>query len=457
MNNNIISLHRYATKEGQMIAITFPMKEPFKTLVKQLNSRRWCDVHKWVYVENTPDNLREIYNKFKGLARIDTKDFYTRAISCRTKHGIVKLIHCAHSKKIFIDLPTDAKPEWTEKLKSFESSYYIKDTSQWTIPSGNENYCRIKEYFIAQGCMLTIKNINRSKIHKKPAINKWYYGKPIDLNYMREYKNMLILKRSKPNTAKCYISMFTRFLAYFYSKKISELSKTEIISYMLWEINQNGISATVQNQLINAIKYYYEKVLGNPREIYNLPRPKITKNEPLVLNKIEVQNILTEINNIKHKCIISLIFSAGLRRSELLNLKVNDIDLERKTVFIYKGKGGKDRISILAETTIRYINEYLKQYRPKYWLFEGQKGGQYSAESIWKIFNRLKKRCCVNKKGNVHLLRHTFATYLLESGTDIRYIQKLLGHSSIKTTEIYTHIANNDLVKIKSPIDDLGI
>ena len=111
----------------------------------------------------------------------------------------------------------------------------------------------------------------------------------------------------------------------------------------------------------------------------------------------------------------------------------------------------------MAETTIRYINEYLKQYRPKYWLFEGQKGGQYSAESIWKIFNRLKKRYCVNKKGNVHLLRHTFATYLLESGTDIRYIQKLLGHSSIKTTEIYTHIANNDLVKIKSTIDDLGI
>ena len=176
-----------------------------------------------------------------------------------------------------------------------------------------------------------------------------------------------------------------------------------------------------------------------------------------MLNKKELQNILTGIGNIKHKCILSLIFSAGLRRNELLNLKLRDIDFERRTVFIHKGKGSKDRISILAETTFKYIQDYLDIYHPKNWLFEGQKGGQYSAESIWKIFERIKKQLGITKKGSVHLLRHTFATQLLESGTDIRYIQKLLGHSSLRTTEIYTHIANNDLLKIKSPIDDLGI
>src|SRR4030042_2920502 len=267
MHHKIISLHRYATKDGRMIAITFPMAEPFKTLVKQLNGRRWCDVHKWVYVKNTPDNLREIFNKFKGLACIAAKDFFTGANLYRTKHSTVYMINCARSKKIFIDLPADVKPEWTEKLKDFESAYYIKETGQWAVPFSNENYCRIKEYFIAQGCILTIKNINRSKVHTKPAINKWYYGKPIDLNYMREYKNMHVMKRTKQNTAKCYISMFTRFLVYFYGKEINALTKTDIINYMLWEIYQNSISATTQNQLINAIKYYYEKVLGNPREI----------------------------------------------------------------------------------------------------------------------------------------------------------------------------------------------
>jgi integrase/recombinase XerD len=154
---------------------------------------------------------------------------------------------------------------------------------------------------------------------------------------------------------------------------------------------------------------------------------------------------------------MSLIFSAGLRRQELLNLKVHDIDMERKVISIHKGKGNKDRISILAETTARHINEYVSQYKPKCWLFEGQVGGQYSAESVWKIFDRLKKRFSIGKKRNVHLLRHTFATNLLETGTVIRYIQKLLGHYSIKTTEVYKHIANNNLLKIKSPIDQLGI
>jgi len=268
---------------------------------------------------------------------------------------------------------------------------------------------------------------------------------------------MLTLKRLSPNTAKCYISMFTRFLTYFGGKDINTLAKTDIVNYILWEIRQNGISATIQNQLINAVKYYYEKVQGRPREMYDMPRPKTIKNEPTVLNNEELQMILLGIKNIKHRCTISLIFSAGLRRQELLNLKVHDIDMERKVINIHKGKGNKDRISILAETAVRHINEYVLQYNPKCWLFEGQEGGQYSAESVWKIFDRIKKQHSIGKKGNVHLLRHTFATNLLEAGTDIRYIQKLLGHCSIKTTEVYTHIANNNLQKIKSPIDQLGI
>lgn len=158
-----------------------------------------------------------------------------------------------------------------------------------------------------------------------------------------------------------------------------------------------------------------------------------------------------------NKCIISLIFSAGLRRNELLNLRVHDIDIERKVITIHHGKGNKDRISLLADTTIKHIQEYILRYKPKYWLIEGQYGEQYSSESIWKIFSSLKKRYNIEKKGNVHLLRHTFATNLIESGTDIRLIQKLLGHNSLKTTEKYTHIANNRLLNIKSPIDNLEI
>jgi len=151
------------------------------------------------------------------------------------------------------------------------------------------------------------------------------------------------------------------------------------------------------------------------------------------------------------------LFSTGIRRNELINLKPEDIDFERKIVTIKKGKGDKSRISILSEFSVKWLKQYMDEYKPGNWLFVGQTGGQYSGSSIWKIFDHLKKQCKIDKKGSVHLLRHTFATSLLEAGTDIRYIQSLLGHNSLKTTQIYTHVANNELIKIKSPMDNLDI
>jgi integrase/recombinase XerD len=171
----------------------------------------------------------------------------------------------------------------------------------------------------------------------------------------------------------------------------------------------------------------------------------------------ELINIFKGLKNLKHKCMICLFYLAGIRRKELLNLKTEDIDYERKTISIQKGKGDKTRISLLSDISVKLLKEYIEEYKPKEYLFEGQKGGKYSAGSIWKIFDRLKSQAEIDKKGSVHMLRHTFATSLLEAGTDIRYIQALLGHSSIKTTEIYTHVSTHVISKIKSPMDNLGI
>ena len=445
------------TGEGEMIGIDFPMEEPFKTLVKQLNGRKWSYARKCLFVKNTSDNLKQIRDKFKGLAQIHADELFKNKNLNKKRSGVVHMIICYKRNRIFLQCSSEIRQEWKKESYAYSGAYYLQETGQWTIPKTDENYEQIRKYFLSHHCIVSSRHINRSYLTEKPVIKRWYDGMPVDENCMNEYRSMHIMKRLSPNTIKTYISMFRKFLAYFYGKNIKELKKEEIINYILWEINQNNISATVQNQLINAIKYYYEKVLGRPKEIYYLPRPKIRKSEPVVLNKKELQNILGGLNNIKHKCIMSLIFSGGLRREELLNLKVKDIDIERKIIFVRKGKGGKDRITILAETTMNYLKEYLKKYNPKYWLFEGLEGGRYSSVSVWKIFNRLKIKYGINKKGNVHLLRHTFATYLLESGTDIRYIQKLLGHSSVKTTQTYTHVANHELAKIKSPIDELEI
>ncbi len=454
MVKDIIRLHRYETSEGAMIAISFPMTEPYKSIVKQLTGRRWCEVNKWIYVKNTPGNLKEIFDRFRGIAWVDSRDFFNQSPE---QSADVQITNNIQKKVTYLHFPRGAKADWIDRIMKIENAFHVFKTGDWAIPGNNENYTMVTGYFVEQGCAIKVKNIGSECISKKKDVKSGVHLSVYGSAYLKKYKQMLSLKRVSQFTCKCYLSMFQRFLSHFNGRDINQVNKNEIMDYLLWEIERNNISMSVQNQLVNAIKYYYEKVLGRPREIYDLPRPRFGKPEPVVLNGHELSAIFSGVKNIKHRCIISLIFSAGLRRRELINLRLQDIDMERKIIHIHSGKGNKDRISILAETTEKHLDEYIKYYKPTYWLFEGGQGKQYSTESVWKIFDKLKKQSHIEKRGNVHLLRHTFATNLLEAGTDVRYIQKLLGHSSLKTTEIYTHIANNNLSKIKSPIDQLGI
>lgn len=175
---------------------------------------------------------------------------------------------------------------------------------------------------------------------------------------------------------------------------------------------------------------------------------------PKVLSKNEVKKILDSCSNIKHYCILLLIYSAGLRRSELINLKVSDINSERMIINIIGAKGKKDRISLLSENTLKLLRKYYKKYKPVNYLFEGMNGGKYSPTSVAKILKKATLKAGLQKNVTPHMLRHSFATHLLEQGTDLRYIQELLGHNSSKTTEIYTHVSKKAIAKIKNPVDD---
>ena len=220
-------------------------------------------------------------------------------------------------------------------------------------------------------------------------------------------------------------------------------------------IRERVISLSQQNQRINAIKFYYEKVLGRVKEFYDIERPRRERKLPTVLSKEEVKLMLDNTDNLKHKCILTTIYSGGLRRSELIELKVKDIDSSRKLIKIRNAKGKKDRYTILSGTLVKLLREYYKVYRPKEWLFEGQDGGQYSASSIEKIFHRAIHKAGIQKEVTPHSLRHSFATHLLEQGINLRYIQEILGHESPKTTQIYTHVATHEIGNIKNPLDDL--
>ncbi len=257
------------------------------------------------------------------------------------------------------------------------------------------------------------------------------------------------------NTQKTYLHYLGLFCEHFDNVDLNDIDSRKIETFFYEMIQNNQLSYSAQSQYINAIKFYYEKVLGKPKNVYNLPRPRKPQSLPKVLSKNEIKKILDVTSNIKHKCIITLLYSAGLRRSELLNLKVKDIDSERMVLMINGSKGKKDRVTLLSSKILNLLRQYYKEYKPEIFLIEGEEGGKYSATSISKILKKYATKAGIRKNVTPHMLRHSFATYLLEQGTDLRYIQELLGHNSSKTTEIYTHISKKAIDKIVNPIDDI--
>ena len=269
-------------------------------------------------------------------------------------------------------------------------------------------------------------------------------------------EKQLILRRYSRSTIKTYKSFFIQFLLFIKTNNPEELEKADIMEFLLYGVNKKNWSDSSQNQAVNAIKFYYEKILGQERSLYEL-RPRRGTKLPGIFSEQEIVKIFSVVENIKHKSILMIIYSAGLRIGECVKLRKEDINFERKSVFVVAGKGKKDRYSVLSNKVIELLQKYLELYKPDYWLFEGQEGGQYSTRSIQKIFRRAVKEAKVNPYSTVHTLRHSFATHLLERGTDLRYIQMLLGHNSPETTEIYTHITRKAREKLCSPLDFLDI
>lgn len=263
-----------------------------------------------------------------------------------------------------------------------------------------------------------------------------------------EYLLKLELKRYSDNTVRNYVACFESFINHYYEIDPINLNENDVRKY-LQKLIQDGKSNSYVNLAINSIKFFYEIVHGMPNRFYSIERPRKEKQLPEVLSKEEIIKIINNTNNIKHRCIVGLLYSSGLRRAELLNLNVTDIDSKRMVVIIKNAKGNKDRISVLSPSILKDLQKYYKEYRPEKYLFEGQKGDKYSVTSVLNIISTAAKKAGIRKKVTPHMLRHSFATHLLENGTDIRHIQLLLGHSSTKTTEIYTHVANRSFMEIK--------
>ena len=273
---------------------------------------------------------------------------------------------------------------------------------------------------------------------------------------LKTFHDWLQSRRYSPNTIKSYIESISIFLRYFPTKEVEEIENEDLIEFNNQYILKNGFSSSYQNQVVNGIKLFYRSIHQTRFDVQLVHRPKRAKTLPNVLSKEEVKAILEAPSNLKHRMMLSMIYACGLRRSELLNLRFKDILSDRLLLHIKQSKGKKDRVVPLSLRLLHELRDYYRVYRPTTYLFEGQESGRpYSEASLQKVLKSALYQSKINKPVTLHWLRHSYATHLLESGTDLRYIQELLGHSSSRTTEIYTHVSRKSLEQIKSPFDSL--
>ncbi|MDF2672067.1 MAG: integrase [Clostridiales bacterium] len=331
----------------------------------------------------------------------------------------------------------DYSPERIAKIKTMSGYKWDVLEKVWKIPYTEENL---------------------------ESLKRLYNNERIDIIFQQNHENervidsleeTLKLKGYSFKTKKQYRAHTNRF-ASFINKDISTVDSQEIRKYILFLLDEQQVSHTYANQAISALKFLYKEVLKKNTLIESLPRPKKEKKLPNVLSFQDVMKVLGALRNEKHRTILFLIYSAGLRVGEVVKLTAQDIDSHRMLIHIVQGKGRKDRYTVLSEIALEQLRKYYKLYKPEKWLFPGQNPKEYiTVRTVERIFENACAAAKITRKVSVHSLRHSFATHLLEGGTDLRYIQELLGHESSKTTEIYTHVTEKSIAKIQSPLDKM--
>ena len=447
----------YVDVFGRKIILKLPKNESDIRFIRSLRYSNWDSKQYCWVVPHFPGNLELIKDFFKEriteLNLHETQDVRSKGehykvaknevLCIKTTTGRLKLVFGFHKAL-------------TYAIKKMPFHYWDAKNKWWTIPYSDIFLQTIKDLAKAENIAWRYEEETASETDKRPKPS------PYDIpNYRRvpeEYVLKLRELRYSEKTITTYRNNFEEFINYHHRYEIDKIDEHQIIAFLRYLVMDRKVSSSYQNTSINAVKFYYERVLGGQRKFYFIERPHKEKTIPVVLSEQEVQQLIQSVGNIKHKAILMTIYSAGLRISECINLKITDIDSERMQIRVEQGKGKKDRYTLLSTKTLQVLRQYFTSYKPKEWLFEGAKEREpYSTTSIQVIFREALKTSAIKKPATVHTLRHSFATHLLENGTDLRYIQSLLGHESSKTTEIYTHITTKGFDQIKSPMDRLDI
>ena len=330
-------------------------------------------------------------------------------------------------------------------VKSIKETYWSKTLQCWYLKYSPENLDAIILLFKDK------TTVDKSKITKKALFKRNLTENQKEL--LNNFYLFLKGKRYSKSTIQTYLFFIADFINFYTSKKLEELTNRDVELFIEQVFIERNYSISTQRQFISAVKVF---ILFYPTTQINelvLERPKKSKKLPSVLSQEEVLNIIRVTQNLKHRAIIALIYSCGLRISELLNLKLTDFHLQRKQLVIKQAKGRKDRYVSLADSFMPLLSNYYHSYKPKIYFVEGKEHTKYSAESVRQFLKRSTLKAKIFKTVTPHTLRHSYATHLLENGVDIRYIQSLLGHARPETTMIYTHVRRKDLMSIQNPLD----
>lgn len=404
-----------------------------------------------------------------GVVQAIDFDYFYGKITCNLnrKPNII-LTHSEHNQTPVVKIVFDYSQSIISKLKETTNAKWSATQKCWFISREEFKLSLFFENFRQQAYVdySRLKNTGISSQNpEQTVIQPTYDLKIIKLNLspaiqaqIESFKKWMEQKRYAENSVKTYVHQLEIFFGYYSPKIPEEIRNNDITNFNTEFIIKNGLSATFQNQTVSALKLFYEKTFNRLIDIEKIERPLKSNPLPKVFSKPDLEKFFRAITNPKHKMAMMMIYSCGLRRSELVNLKLEHLDSKRKILSVINSKGKKDRVIPLSDRTLNMIKEHYHTQKPKQFLIEGQFSGKpLTPSSLHKVFEKAIEKARINKPYTIHCLRHSFATHLLENGTDLRFIQELLGHKSSKTTEIYTHVSNRSLQKIKNPFDDLNL
>ncbi len=437
-------------KNEKRIKLVFKFDPELVKKIKQLPGARWSQTllcwhipyrekyHEYL-IEQLGDNV--VLSKETAPQRVQETE------TSHIERKQIKILYDKWKELYFLEVPFHKK----DAIKKLEGAWWHPVEKKWSVFANPANLSRLKEIFDQKSFRFTIRDYEadnaKSPGHKKAVLPDLVENK---------FESEMILRNKSYRTIATYKSLINRFLHHFKESDIKLLPDEEIREYIFSMLDVDHYSRSYQNQLINALKRYYEYVYGRKFEDFELPRPKKRQRLPNVIAREDIQTMLDATRNIKHKTILSILYGCGLRLNEVIDLKIENIDFNRKVMFV-TGKGDKQRMIPIGNNLVKQIKNYRRSYKPRVYLFNGYGSLQYSGKSVQNIVKHKALEVGMKKKVTPHTFRHSFATHLLEDGVDLRIIQELLGHSSSRTTEIYTYVSRKNLMNIRNPLDNLRL